>query len=124
MYRDADNNFFFVDRKKDAIRRRGENISSLEVEMEVATFPAVREVAAYAVDSDLGDDDIKLDVIAPRPIDMQALRAWLSERLRAKAVPRYFEQREAFPRTPSFRVRRHDLRLEGVARPGVTDFLK
>ena len=121
---DKDGLLRFRGRNSDRIRHRGENIDPREIEQAASGFAGIAEVAAYAVASDLGDDDIKLDVIAPRPIDMQALRAWLSERLRPKAVPRYFEQREAFPRTPSFRVRRHDLRLEGVARPGVTDFLK
>ena len=62
--RDADGNFFFVDRLKDAIRRRGENISSFEVEAEVNAHPAVREAAAVGVPSEFGEDDV-LAVVAP-----------------------------------------------------------
>jgi ketosteroid isomerase-like protein len=58
FHRDADGNYFFADRIKDAIRRRGENISSYELEVVVATHPAVREVAAVAVSSPVGEDDV------------------------------------------------------------------
>ena len=63
---DADGNFFFVDRIKDAIRRRGENISSFEVEAEIVRFPAVREAAAVAVPSELGEDEV-MAIVAPAP---------------------------------------------------------
>src|SRR6185437_14881599 len=63
---DAEGNFFFVDRLKDAIRRRGENISSVEVEAEILAHPAVREVAAVAARAELVEDEV-LAVIAPAP---------------------------------------------------------
>ena len=56
--RDADGNFFFVDRMKDAIRRRGENISSFEVEAEIGAHPGVREAAAVGVPSEFGEDEM------------------------------------------------------------------
>src|SRR5205085_830540 len=60
---DEDGNFFFVDRKKDAMRRRGENISSFEVEQAVMAHAAVVEVAAHAVPSDVGEDEVKICVV-------------------------------------------------------------
>ena len=63
---DAEGNFFFVDRMKDAIRRRGENISSFEVEADVCSHPAVREAAAVAVPSELGEDDV---LVCVAPVD-------------------------------------------------------
>ena len=62
--RDADGNFFFVDRMKDAIRRRGENISSFEVEAEICAHPAVREAAVVAVPSEFGEDEVL--AVSPR----------------------------------------------------------
>ena len=61
--RDGDGRYAFVDRKKDAIRRRGENISSMEVEVAINTFPAVLECAVYAVPSDLAEDDVKVAIV-------------------------------------------------------------
>lgn len=70
-YLDADGLLHFVDRKKDSLPRRGENISSVELEGALAQFPGVREVAVHAVPSPLGEDDIKaclvLDGEPPRP---------------------------------------------------------
>ncbi|PNB45764.1 ATP-dependent acyl-CoA ligase, partial [Pseudomonas sp. FW305-130] len=64
--RDADGYFYFVDRVKDAIRRRGENISSFEVEVEVCAHPDVREAAAIAVPSEYSEDEVMV-VVAPVP---------------------------------------------------------
>ena len=116
MYRDADNNFFFVDRKKDAIRRRGENISSLEVEMEIATFPAVREVAAYAVASPAGEDEVMI-AVAPKPgdaIDPAALIKYLIPRMAHFMVPRYIRIENELPKTPTNKIQKADLRAQGV----------
>ena len=69
MWRDAEGCFFFVDRKKDAIRRRGENMSSLEIEIEVTAHPSVRECAAYGVDLPGGEQEVMVavaPVTAPR----------------------------------------------------------
>ncbi len=116
MYRDADNNFFFVDRKKDAIRRRGENISSLEVEMEVATFPAVREVAAYAVASPAGEDEVMI-AVASKPgdtIDPVALIKHLIPRMAHFMVPRYVRIEVELPKTLTNKIQKMDLRAQGV----------
>ena len=116
MYRDGDNNFFFVDRKKDSIRRRGENISSLEVEMEIASFPAVREVAAYAVASPAGEDEVMI-AVAPKPgdtIDPVALIKYLTPRMAHFMVPRYVRIEAELPKTPTNKIQKSDLRAQGI----------
>src|SRR5689334_21636650 len=103
MYRDAAGNFFIVDRKKDVIRRRGENISSIEVELDVGSFPAVREVAAYAVASPEGEDEVMI-AVAPKPgaaIDPAALIEYLMPRMAHFMVPRYVRIEAELPKTPT-----------------------
>ena len=108
--------FFFVDRIKDAIRRRGENISSFEVEAEVTAFPAVRESAVVAVPSELGEDDV-LAVVAPAPghtIDPVELIEFLRGRLAYFMIPRYIRVLPELPKTPSSKVLKTELRAQGV----------
>ncbi|MDO9526997.1 MAG: AMP-binding protein [Gemmobacter sp.] len=114
---DDDGNYFFVDRIKDAIRRRGENISSFEVEAEVCTHPDIAEAAAVAVPSDLGEDDVLICVapVAGRTIDPGALLEFLRPRLSYFMVPRYVRVvRDGLPKTPSSKVLKHELRAEGI----------
>jgi carnitine-CoA ligase len=114
--RDADGNYFFADRIKDAIRRRGENISSYELETVVGGHPAVREVAAVAVPSPLGEDDV-LVVVAPvegAELDPEELLRFLLPLLPYYMVPRYVRIVPELPRTPTAKVRKHLLRAEGV----------
>jgi crotonobetaine/carnitine-CoA ligase len=109
---DAEGNFFFVDRLKDAIRRRGENISSVEVELEIAAFPGVMEVAVIAAHSPYGDEEV-LAVIAPAPghaVEPAALIAFLSERLAHFMIPRYVQVIEALPKTPTNKIKKSELR--------------
>jgi len=116
MKRDEDGNFFFVDRKKDAIRRRGENISSLEVEMDVAAFPTVREVAAYGVASPNGEEEVMI-AVAPRPgqtIDPVALIEFLTPRMAHFMVPRYIRIETELPKTTTNKIQKADLRQEGI----------
>ncbi len=114
--RDAEGNFFFVDRIKDAIRRRGENISSFEVEAEVGAHPSVREAAVVGVPSEFGEDDV-LAVVAPvagRIIDPAELLAFLIPRLPYFMVPRYVRVMPELPKTPTQKVQKNILRGEGV----------
>ncbi|NLD68608.1 MAG: ATP-dependent acyl-CoA ligase [Limnobacter sp.] len=114
--RDADGYFYFVDRGKDAIRRRGENISSFEVEAEVAQFPAVREAAAVAVPSEFSEDEVMV-VVAPvqgRTIDPVELIEFLRPRMAHFMVPRYVRVLPELPKTPSAKVLKHELRAQGV----------
>jgi crotonobetaine/carnitine-CoA ligase len=115
---DADGNFYFVDRIKDCLRRRGENISSFEVEVEVDAHPAILESAAVAVPSDLSEDELKV-VAALKPgcsVEPADLLAFLKDRLPAYMVPRYLEIRaEELPKTPTGKVRKVLLRATGTA---------
>jgi crotonobetaine/carnitine-CoA ligase len=114
--RDAEGNFFFADRIKDVIRRRGENISSIEVEREVKALAGVEDAAAVAVASEHGDQDI-LVVVSPMA-GADIVPEELIESLRARMphfmVPRYIRVLREMPRTPSNKIRKADLRSEGV----------
>jgi len=106
----------FRDRIKDVIRRRGENISSVEVESVVNLHPSVLTAAALAVPSEVGEDEVKI-VVVPREgvsIDPAAIVAHCEEHLPYFAVPRYVEVRDALPLTPTQRVEKRKLRDEGV----------
>ena len=113
---DPDGNYFFVDRMKDAIRRRGENISSFEVEAEINNHPDVLESAAVAVPSELGEDEVLVTVVMQpgRSLDPQALTEYLIPRMAHFMVPRYLRQVPELPRTPTQKVQKHLLRADGI----------
>ncbi|WP_300973644.1 AMP-binding protein [Sphingomonas sp. LHG3406-1] len=114
--RDEDGYYYFVDRVKDAIRRRGENISSFEVEVEVCAHPDVREAAAIGVPSEYSEDEVMV-VVAPIPgrtIDVAALAEFLAGRMPYFMVPRYFRVLAELPKTPSAKVMKAELRAEGI----------
>ena len=111
---DRDGHLYFVDRKKDIIRRRGENISSQDVENVLKRHPEVLDCAVLAVPSELGEDEVKAYVV-PRPDREMApedLVYWCAEQMAYFKVPRYIELRDDLPRTPSLRVRKDVLRQE------------
>ena len=115
---DEDGYFYFIDRIKDCIRVRGENVSSYEIEAILADFPGVAEVAAIAVKSDIagGEDEIKACIV-PEPgveISPEALLDFCRERMPHFAVPRYLEFTEALPKTPTEKVRKAQLRDAGI----------
>ncbi|MBU2497541.1 MAG: ATP-dependent acyl-CoA ligase [Proteobacteria bacterium] len=117
-YRDEDGYFYFVDRKKDALRRRGENISSFEVEGVISSHPKVLESAVFAVPSEFGEDDVMAAVVLKSGEKMtpEELIAFCEERMAYFAVPRYLEFRESLPKTPTARVEKYKLREEGVTK--------
>lgn len=112
---DADGNFFFVDRRKDSIRRRGENISSVEVETEVCAHPGVREAAVVGVRNEDGEEEV-LAVIAPvgGKVDPEDLVSFLGTRMAHFMVPRYIRQMRELPKTPTQKVRKNELRSQGI----------
>lgn len=116
MRRDEEGCFFFVDRKKDAIRRRGENISSVEIEIEVGSHPSVREVAAYAVDLPGGEQEVMVCVapIAGAAIDPRELIEYLIPRMTHFMVPRFVRVETELPKTPTNKIQKVGLRAEGV----------
>jgi carnitine-CoA ligase len=111
--RDAEGNFFFVDRKKDALRRRGENVSSFEVEASVLKHPAVAECAAVGVDVELGEQEIKVCVV-PKPgadLTPKELVEFLIPKMPHYMVPRFVELVTALPKTEAtMRVQKAKLR--------------
>jgi carnitine-CoA ligase len=114
--RDAEGHYFFVDRIKDAIRRRGENISSFEVETEVCAHPAVREAAAVAVPSEHAEDEVLVAVSLAQgaALDPAELIGFLLPRMAHFMVPRYVRVVAELPKTPTQKVQKHLIRAEGV----------
>jgi crotonobetaine/carnitine-CoA ligase len=119
---DSDQNLTYLDRVKDSLRRRGENVSSVEVETVVMGHPAVLEAAAVGVPSDLGEDDILLVVtVGPdSALDYPELLDFCSARMPYFCVPRYVEVVDELPKTIIGRVRKDILRSRGVG-PGAWD---
>ncbi len=114
-YMDQEGYLYFVGRKKEAIRRRGENISAFEVEKIVNQHESVLESAAIAVPSELSEDDLKIVVVLKegehiRPED---LLRFCEERMAYFMVPRYVEFRNSLPKTPTQRVEKYKLQSEG-----------
>ncbi len=114
--KDAEGNYFFVDRMKDAIRRRGENISSFEVESEVMAHPAIRECAAVAVASEIAEDEVLVAVSlgAGQTLDPAELIEFLRPRLAHFMIPRYLRIVDDLPKTPTQKVQKHLIRQEGI----------
>jgi crotonobetaine/carnitine-CoA ligase len=113
--RDEEGYFYYLDRKKDSIRRRGENISSLEVEREVDDYPGVLECAVVGVPSELVEEEVKVTLVSSseNPVQPRELIEFLTERLPAFMVPRYVEILEQLPKTPTEKVRKELLRESG-----------
>ncbi len=113
---DEEGNYFFVDRKKDSIRRRGENVSSFEVEREVMTYPDVLEAACVAVPEQYRGDEIKVFVVPrdPETFDPKGLIEFLVPRMTYYMVPRYVEVVSELPKTEAtMRIQKHKLREQG-----------
>ena len=112
-----DGRLVYIGRKKDAIRRRGENVSAWEVEEAAARHPSVKEAAAIGVPSAVGDEDVALLVVpvegAPG-IDPAELRSFVAADLPRFAVPRYIEIVESLPKTPSERIAKAAVRDRGI----------
>lgn len=116
-YIDTDGWVYFVDRLKDRIRRRAENISSFDIECAALEYPGIAEAAAVGVPSDFaGDDDVKLCIVtAPGArVEAGALIAYLAQALPHHMVPRYVDVLPALPRTPTTKIQKSVLRSSGV----------
>jgi carnitine-CoA ligase len=120
---DAHGYISFADRKKDAVRRRGENVSSFELEAAIARHPDIARVAITAVQSPVGDDDIKVSIIARNGASIipGQMYDFFAKSLPYFAIPRYLDVRDSMPLTPTDRVQKHLLRAEGVT-PSMSDF--
>jgi carnitine-CoA ligase len=106
-----DGTYTFVSRVKEVIRRRGENLSPLEVEEVLESHPAVLEAAVVGVPSELSEEEVKAFIVAAAGAELHfaELRSYVAERLAAFKVPRYWEQIGELPRTPTARVAKHRL---------------
>lgn len=112
---DEAGHFYFVDRKHDYLRRRGENISSQELEVTYIGHPEIAQVAVHAVRSELGEDDVKVTAVLVEGSDLTPtqLFEWSKARVPYFALPRYIEFRAALPISPVGRVHKYQLRDEG-----------
>jgi len=119
---DEDGFFYWVDRKKDYMRRGGENISSFELEVQFRGHPEIADVAVHAVPSEHTEDEVKVTaiLIEGATVTEEALCHWSIERLPHFAVPRYIEFRDEMPRNGVGRVLKYELREQGVT-PGTWD---
>ena len=115
---DADGWLTFVDRKKDAIRRRGQNISSFEVEQMILRHAAVQDVAAFPVTSELSEDEVMVAVVVrpDRQLDAPALIEHCQVNMAYYMVPRYVEFRSDLPRNASEKVMKYQLRSDAEGR--------
>ncbi|MFO1173448.1 MAG: AMP-binding protein [Hyphomicrobiaceae bacterium] len=116
MMRDAEGNFTFVDRVKDAIRRRGENISSMEVEAEVLAHPAILECAVVPVASGDTEQEV-MAVVSLKPghaMTPEELIRFLDGRMARFMIPRYVDIIEAMPKTPTGKIQKYVLRERGL----------
>jgi crotonobetaine/carnitine-CoA ligase len=107
--------FYFVDRKKDYLRRRGENISSFEMEAAFAQHPDIAEVAVHAVPAVKGEDDVKVTAVlrAGASLSAEQLFRWSTDKVPYYALPRYIEFRTSLPKNPQGRVLKYELREQG-----------
>lgn len=110
---DSEGWFRFVDRTKDVIRRRGENISSFEVESTLRNHPAIVEAAVYPVDSELGEDEVMAALTVAGPLEMAELESFCESRLPKYAVPRFVRIVDSLPQTENGKVRKAPLKAEG-----------
>jgi crotonobetaine/carnitine-CoA ligase len=113
---DDEDYLFFVDRKADYLRRRGENISSFDVERILMSHGALADVAVHAVPSALTEDDLKVTatIAEGKSITEEELFRWCIDELPYFALPRYIEFRAELPRSPVGRVLKRELRDDGV----------
>lgn len=114
--RDADGFFYFTGRKKERIRRRGENISGFEVERIIGMHPEISEVAAVAHPAAVGEDDVRCVIIrsAGSTLTPEALMDWLQPRMPFFMLPRYIEFTSDMPRTGSAKIEKYKLVEAGL----------
>jgi crotonobetaine/carnitine-CoA ligase len=119
---DGSGHYYYVDRKKDLIRTRGENVSPTYVERAVEEFPGVLECAAVGVQGELGDEEILVAIKAEHQISPQELLNHLKGRLPRYMVPRYLMFLEEIPKTPTQKIKRDAIKALGVG--GAVDLSK
>lgn len=113
---DEDGYIYFIDRRKERIRRLGENISSFDVESLVSSHPDVRECAALAYPAAVGEDDVRIVVVAAAgsQLNGRALYDWLTGAMPRYMLPRYIEFAASLPRTPTNKIEKFQLKEAGL----------
>ena len=116
-YLDSDGYLFFVDRKKEAIRRRGENISAYEIELILSRHPKVLEVAAIPVVSEMSEDDVMVYVVLREGAKMteEEVVGFCSDNMAYFMVPRFVAFTDALPKTPSEKIEKYKLKRDAEA---------
>jgi len=112
---DDDGYFRFIDRTKDSIRRRGENISSYEIERAVNMMPGIGESAAVGVPSELGEEDVMVVVVRTGDVREEDICEWCQARMAAFMIPRYIRFVDSLPKTATQRVQKYLLRNDGIS---------
>jgi len=121
--RDTDGYYSFVSRKRDIIRRRGENIAGAELDRVIGAHPAVHEAAAVAVPAELGEDDILVGVVL-KPggkATAQDIAQWCRERLAPQKVPRYVLFVDELPHTPTGKVQKLQFKADKTLKARAVD---
>ena len=113
-YRDEDGYIFFIDRKKDIIRRKGENLSPAELEAVINAHPKVSESAVIAVPSEVGEDEILACIVPAHnvPLNSEEIIDWCKPRLADFKLPRYVKFRKSLPKTATARIAKFRLKEE------------
>ena len=113
---DENGYLYFRDRVKDYIRRRGENISSFEVERVFLGHSDVAECAAISVKSEFGEDEVMVVIVpkAGKVLSCEALMDWCVPRMPYFAVPQYILFQDQLPKTPNEKVQKNTLREKGI----------
>jgi crotonobetaine/carnitine-CoA ligase len=121
---DEDGYYYHLSRKKDIIRRRGENIAAAELEMVIGELPGIYQVAAIAVPSELGEDDILIAAVKKPGVTLteQEVVDWCRERLTAVKVPRFVRFLDELPLTPTHKILKSALRADPQLRTKAIDF--
>jgi crotonobetaine/carnitine-CoA ligase len=113
---DSEGYFWFADRKKDSLRRRGENVSSIELEEAIVKHPSIVQAAVHAVPSELGEDDVKVCLVMAEGSDLEpaALFEFFRTSMPYYAIPRYVEKLDALPANVNGRIQKFKLRERGI----------
>jgi crotonobetaine/carnitine-CoA ligase len=116
MYQDVKGFLYFVGRKTDSMRRRGENVSAYEVEKVILKNPKIQECAVYGVPSEMTEDEIMASVTLVSGEQLSPAELWkfLQDKLAKYAIPRYIRIVDDFPRTETFRIKKNELKDLGV----------
>jgi len=114
--RDDEGNYYFVDRTKDAIRRRGENISSMEVENEINSHPAVLECAVIPVEASESEQEVRAIIVLKegKTLDHEEFIRFIEPRMAYFMVPRYIDLIDALPKTPTGKIQKFVLKERDI----------